>query len=245
MVQKTDEGERTGAFRRAVPLLAILVAAAGGAILFGDDLSFEALARNRERLLAMRDAQYGLSVAIFVAAYVGVVALSLPGATVMTLAGGFLFGTVPGVLYNVAAATTGAILLFLAARRGLGEALCARIDASEGSVRRIKAGIDGAQWEVLFLIRLVPVVPFFVANVLPALVNVPLHRFAVSTALGIVPGTLVYTGVGAGLGAVFEISEAPDMGVIFEPQVLLPLLGLCLLALLPLIAKLWRNRARG
>ena len=112
------------------------------------------------------------------------------------------------MLYNVGAATLGAVLIFLAARMGLGERLAARIDASlrRGS-RRLKRGLDANQWSVLFLMRLVPVVPFFVANVVPALLACRCDRFVVTTALGILPGALVYTSVGAGLGEVFAAGE--------------------------------------
>ena len=96
--------------------------------------------------------------------------------------------------------------------------------------------------EVLFLIRLVPAVPFFVANVVPALVGVPLFRFAVTTFLGIIPGAVVYTSVGAGLGEVFARGETPDLGIIFEPRILLPILGLCALAALPIILKAVRGK---
>jgi len=80
-------------------------------------------------------------------------------------------------------------------------------------------------------------VPFFVANLVPALVGVPLARFVISTFLGIIPGTVVYTSVGAGLGQIFARGETPDLGLIFEPQILLPLLGLCALAALPIVIK--------
>ena len=116
------------------------------------------------------------------------------------------------------------------------------MDASEGAVKRIKRAIDANQWETLFLIRLVPAVPFFVANVVPALVGVPLHRYAVTTFLGIIPGAVVYTSVGAGLGEVFARGETPDLGIIFEPHILLPILGLCALAALPIILKAVRGR---
>ncbi len=226
---------------RRLPLIVVLVVALAGGFVLRDVLSFEALAENRAALLALRDAHYLLAVAGFIAAYVAIVAFSLPGATVATLTGGFLFATFPGVLYNVAGATIGATLLFLAARRGLGERLAARMEASQGRIRAFKAGIDDNQWSVLFLIRLVPAVPFFVANLLPALVGVPLHRFAVSTFFGILPGALVYTSVGAGLGEVFARGERPDLGIIFEPPVLLPLLGLCALAALPVAVKYVRK----
>ncbi len=226
---------------RRLPLIVVLVVALAGAFILRDVLSFEALAENRAALLALRDAHYLLAVAGFIVVYVVIVAFSLPGATVATLTGGFLFATFPGVLYNVIGATIGATLLFLIARWGLGERLVARMEASQGRAGRIKAAIDENQWSALFLIRLVPAVPFFVANLLPALVGVPLHRFVISTFLGILPGALVYTALGAGLGEVFARGARPDLGIIFEPPVLLPLVGLCALAALPVAVKVLRK----
>jgi uncharacterized membrane protein YdjX (TVP38/TMEM64 family) len=233
--------DRVGGIARRLPLIAILIVAAVGAFTLRDTLSFEALRDNREALLAFRDANYALTVLLFMLAYVVIVAFSLPGATIETLTGGFLFATFPGALFNVTAATVGATLIFLAARWGLGERLAAKMETSEGTVKRIKDGIDENQWSMLFLIRLVPAVPFFVANLVPALVGVPLKRFVISTFLGIIPGGVVYTSVGAGLGQVFERGETPNLGIIFEPQILLPLLGLCLLALLPMLIKALRR----
>ena len=227
---------------RRLPLIAILVVALIGAFLLRDVLTFETLREQRETLLAFRDANYLLTVAVFILAYVTIVAFSLPGATIATLTGGFLFATFPGVLFNVTGATLGAICIFLAARWGLGERLAARMEASEGSVKRIKDGIDENQWSMLFLIRLVPAVPFFVANLVPALVGVPLSRFAISTFFGIIPAALVYTSVGAGLGEVFARGETPDLGIIFTPPILLPILGLSLLAALPILIKALRGR---
>jgi uncharacterized membrane protein YdjX (TVP38/TMEM64 family) len=90
---------------------------------------------------------------------------------------------------------------------------------------------------MLFFIRLVPVVPFFVANLIPAFLAVPLHRYVISTFIGIMPGALVYTSVGSGLGEIFARGETPDLGVIFEPHILLPIIGLCALSLLPVFVK--------
>jgi len=119
--------------------------------------------------------------------------------------------------------------------------MAARMEASEGRVKHIKVGIDENQWSMLFLIRLVPLVPFFVANLIPAIVGVPLRRFVISTFIGIIPGGVVYTSVGAGLGEVFAKGEAPNLGVIFEPHILLPILGLCALAALPITLKALRG----
>jgi len=224
-------------FARKLPLIAILVVALIGAFTLRDYLSFEALRDNREALVAFRDTNYIGMVAIFMAIYIAIVAFSLPGATVATLTGGFLFATFPGALFNITAATIGATAIFLAARWGLGEKLAAKMEDSTGAVKSIKDGIDENQWSVLFLMRLVPAVPFFVANLIPALVGVPTRRFVISTFFGIIPGAVVYTSVGAGLGGVFERGETPNLGIIFEPQILLPILGLCALAALPLVLK--------
>ncbi|WP_386684191.1 TVP38/TMEM64 family protein [Loktanella sp. R86503] len=236
---------------RRLPLILIVVVAILGAWLLRDYLSFDALSQNREALLAFRDANYLLCVLGFIAAYAVIVAFSLPGATIATLTGGFLFGSfpaafpvLPGAIFNVTGATIGAIALFLAARWGLGQTLAKKMDASDGVVKRIKDGIDDEsnQWSMLFLIRLVPAVPFFVANLVPALVGVPLYRFAITTFFGIMPGAVVYTSVGAGLGEVFARGETPDLGIIFQPAILLPILGLSLLAALPLILNALRGK---
>ncbi len=242
MTDMTENTTSQNGFLRRLPLIAILIAAALGAFFLRDFLSFEALRDNREALIAFRDANYLLTVLVFIAAYVVIVAFSLPGATIATLTGGFLFATFPGALFNITAATIGATMIFLAARWGLGERLAAKMESSDGAVKRIKEGIDENQWSMLFLIRLVPAVPFFVANLVPALVGVPLYRFVVSTFLGIIPGAVVYTSVGAGLGEVFARGETPNLGIIFEPQILLPILGLCALALLPIIIKAVRGK---
>ena len=176
------------------------------------------------------------------AAYVAIVASALPGATVATLTGGFLFGTFPGVLFNTVAAAAGAMLIFLAARAGLGRRLSGGMDTSAGRIKSITDGIRENQWSMLFLLRLLPVVPFFMANLLPALVGVGLVPFGVTTLLGILPGSLVFTSVGAGLGTVFAAGETPDLGIIFAPHVLLPLLGLAALSALPLVIKAVKGR---
>ena len=227
---------------KALPILVIFATMIYGIVYLKDDLSFATLAEHRESLIAFRDANYFGTVLVFMAAYVVIVAFSLPGATFATLTGGFLFATFPGALFNVTAATIGATAIFLAARMGFGESLGKKIEGSEGTIKKIKDGIDENQWSMLFLIRLVPAVPFFIANLLPSFLEVPLYRFVVSTFLGIIPGAVVYTSVGAGLGEVFARGETPNLGIIFEPHILLPILGLCALAALPILIKAIRGK---
>ncbi|MEJ6395555.1 VTT domain-containing protein [Gymnodinialimonas sp. 2305UL16-5] len=227
---------------RYLPLAAIVVGAGLAYYFFRDYLSFQALADNREALIAFRDANYVLMAVVFVVAYALIVAFSLPGATIATLTGGFLFATFPGALFNITGATLGATAIFLAAQTSFGAGLGARLEASEGMVKRVKDAIDENQWSALFLLRLVPAVPFFMANLIPAFLEVPLRRYVISTFFGIMPGAIVYTSVGAGLGEVFARGETPNLGIIFEPQVLLPILGLCALAALPILLKAIRGK---
>lgn len=227
---------------RYLPIVAVIIGAGVGWFLLRDYLSFQALADNREALIAFRDANYLLTAGLFVLAYALIVTFSLPGATIATLTGGFLFATFPGALFNVAGATIGATAIFLAAQTSFGAKLGEKLEGSEGITKRFKDAIDENQWSALFLLRLVPAVPFFVANLLPAVLEVPLRRYVITTFLGIMPGAIVYTSVGAGLGEVFARGETPNLGIIFEPQVLLPILGLCALAALPIILKAVRGK---
>lgn len=237
MSDMTQTPETKSGLARILPLLVIVTVALIGAFTLKDYLSFDALRDNREALIAFRDSNYLIALIGFIAIYTAIVGFSLPGATIATLTGGFLFGTAFGTIFNVTGATLGATLIFLAARYGFGEKLGAKLESSDGAVKKIKDGIDENQWSMLFIIRLVPAVPFFIANLIPAFLEVPLHRYVISTFFGIIPGTLVFTSVGAGLGEVFAKGETPDLGIIFEPHILLPILGLSALSLLPILVK--------
>jgi uncharacterized membrane protein YdjX (TVP38/TMEM64 family) len=224
---------------RLAPLIVIAVGAVVGFWMFGDYLSFEALAANRERLLEWRDANYALAAASYVGVYVLATAFSIPGAVWLSLAGAFMFGAIPNILLVAPAATLGASIIFLAAKTGLGDAMRARAGPF---MRKVEAGLRENEVSYLLLIRLAPVVPFWAANLAPAFFGVRLRTFAWTTFVGIIPGGLVYSYVGAGLGEVFARGEAPDLGVIFEPQILAPILGLAALAALPILIKLIRGR---
>jgi uncharacterized membrane protein YdjX (TVP38/TMEM64 family) len=121
MTDMTEDRMPPTGLARRLPMVAVAMAAVAGAFLLRDHLTFETLAANRETLVAFRDANYGLTVVAFIAAYVAIVAFSLPGATLATLTGGFLFATFPGALFNITGATIGACLIFLAVRWGLGD----------------------------------------------------------------------------------------------------------------------------
>ncbi|MEL6234512.1 MAG: TVP38/TMEM64 family protein [Pseudomonadota bacterium] len=232
--------------RRLLPILGLVALAVAASLTFADQLSFDALRENRAALLAFRDANAVLTAALYLLIYVAVVALSLPGGLVMTLTGGFLFGAVLATGLTVLGATTGATLLFLAAKTGFGDVLHARLQNQArdgGLLQRLEAGLRENEWSMLFLIRLVPVVPFFVANLAPAFLGVAWQRYVISTFFGIMPGTAVYAWVGAGLGEVFDRGETPDLGIIFSWPILGPLLALCALAALPIVLRRLRGKS--
>jgi len=211
--------------------IALLVAGAVvAARLLGlaDHLSLETLARHHAALARFVDANRAVAAAAYVALYAAAVALSVPGAVVLTLAGGLLFGAVLGTALAVTAATVGATGVFLLARTLFGENGLARLgpraEALAAAIRRNAASY-------LLVLRLVPLFPFFLVNLVPAFVGVGLPVYVVTTFFGILPGTAVFSLAGAGLGDVLAAGGAFDVRSVLTPQVLGALVGLAALAL--------------
>lgn len=164
-------------------------------------LSFKTIGLNYEALQAFISENLIVALLIYMAAYIAVVALSLPGGLIMTLAGGLLFGWQLGVPATIIAATIGATLIFLIAKSSLGEALAAKAGPWVGKLRE---GFQQNALSYLLFLRLVPAFPFAVVNLAPALLGVPLRTYVIGTFIGIIPGTAAYSIAGAGLGSVVE-----------------------------------------
>lgn len=173
-----------------------------------------------------------LAAAVYILAYIVVVAFSLPVATLVTITGGFLFGLAGGIALSVVGATLGAIVLFVAARTAFYEFLHARAGPA---LRKMEDGFREDALSYMLVLRLVPLFPFFVVNFVPALLGVPLRIFAIGTFFGIIPGSLVYTWIGHGLGAVIDAGEDPNLDIVWSPSVLGPLIGLAVLAVIPVV----------
>jgi uncharacterized membrane protein YdjX (TVP38/TMEM64 family) len=224
---------------RFLPLLLLAAAAllfwvSGG----GHYLSFAVLAENRAWLSEMV-ARWGVMAGLgFVAVYACVIALSVPGACILTIAAGLLFGIWLGTLYAVVGATIGATAIFVAAQAGFGGL------AMSGGLRarRLTAGFRADAFNYLLVLRLVPLFPFWLVNLVAALAGMKLGVYVLGTFLGIMPGSFVYASLGNGFGEVVDAGRTPDLHILFRPSVLLPIIGLAALALLPVLYKRWRGQ---
>lgn len=226
--------------RRFLPLV-VLALGLGVFFALGLDrhVSFQALKEHRAELLEFVRASPVTGILVFAALYVAVVAFSLPGGAVMTIAGGFLFGPVLATSVVVISATIGASIVFIAAKTALGDALRARAGPF---LARMEAGFGENALSYLLVLRLVPIFPFFIVNIVPAFLGVTLRTFFIGTLIGIVPGTFVYATVGAGLGSVFDAGDEFTAKGVLTTEIIIALVGLALLALLPVAYKWLKTR---
>ena len=233
-----DSSRKKFSFGRWVPLFIVLCVIA--VIIYFKLYQYVTFAKIQQHYKAIetwRDVNYFSSVFIFVVIYVVSVSLSLPGASLLTMLSGFLFGPIWGTLYVVVGATIGATSLFLVVNMSLGEWVARK---AKGWVLKMEHGFQENAFNYLLFLRLVPVFPFWVVNIVSALLNVTLKTFFFATMIGIIPGAFVYVLVGDGLGAVLEQNKVPDLGIIFQANILLPLLALALLSLAPMVFKKMR-----
>jgi uncharacterized membrane protein YdjX (TVP38/TMEM64 family) len=223
------------AWRRLIPVL-VFVAGVVAFFVLGLEqyLSIDALRQHRVALRAWVGASGVLAALIFMAVYIVTVAFSLPGATVLTVAGGFLFGAVWGTVIVVISATIGGTVLFVIAKTALGDALRSRAGAW---LQTLEAGFRANALSYLLVLRLVPIFPFFIVNLVPAFLGVPLSTFVLGTFVGIIPGSFVYATVGAGLGSIFDTGGTFSLQGVLTPQIITALVGLAVLALVPIVYK--------
>lgn len=218
-------------------LIAALVAVWLGGI--GQWLSWSTLARHQLALAAWVQAHPLFAPSLYALIYIVVVALSLPEAAVVTVAGGLLFGTLLGGMLAVVGSSIGAVMLFLAIRHHLAHAIAAR---GGRLIDRLRVEIEDSGFSYLLAIRLVPAFPFWLVNLAAGLSGMRLLPFTAATVIGIVPATFVYASIGAGVGKVLAEGGVPDLSLIFSPGIIGPLIGAAALALLPVAWRRWRRR---
>ena len=247
----TTPGGTAARLRRLYPLLVVLLAMVTSVSLgLHKELTLEAIVRHRMAVEATVMANTPLAIAAYVAVYIAVVALSIPGAAVLTITGGLLFGTVFGALAAIAAATVGATLIFLIARGAVGEWLYKRAGAQ---VTALAQGFRDDAFNYLLFLRLVPLFPFWLVNLVAAFCNVSLRTFILATVIGIIPLAVIGAFFGASLVDAVSQQQAMyktcvtagqagckmefDITAAFTPRIIAALVALGLVALLPVIVK--------
>jgi uncharacterized membrane protein YdjX (TVP38/TMEM64 family) len=255
MIAETDPPSQ---LRRWLPVAGLLVLIAGGyALGLHRQLSLTALAQNRDMLRAWVDSHLALALAAYMAVYVVAVALSVPGASILSIAGGFLFGWLISTPATVVAAVVGAAAVFQIVKTSFGSALAARAGPM---VQRLSRGFAENAFSLLLFLRLTPVFPFWAVNAVAGLCRIPTRTFLAATAIGIIPASIAFALVGSGLDRVIDGQLAQhnacvaakgaanchfsiDAGSLLTPELGLGLTALGLVALIPLGIRLWKERA--
>lgn len=235
-------------FLRALPLLLI---GAGLVAFFASGayrhLSLDTLQTQRAEIDAFVGAHPLQAIAIYAAIYTLAIALSLPAAFVLSVTGGYLFGVALGTPVIVFAATLGSTLFYLACRTALGDVLRRH---AHGRLAQLEDGLRRNAFSYILMLRLTPVAPLFIVNLASGLLDVRARDFVLATALGLVPVSIVCTLVGVGLRTTMEAGGEADpvaamQRLLLTPQILAPVIGLAILATLPLILRWWRRRRRA
>jgi uncharacterized membrane protein YdjX (TVP38/TMEM64 family) len=220
-------------------LIPLLILGAGLAAFFAlglnKYLTLDLLKENREALKTWVQDNKTAAVLLFITAYVITAAFSLPIATLVSITGGFLFGSVFGTMWGVIGATTGATILFIVAKSALGDPLRVRFAAQ---IKSMEEGFRANAVSYLLLLRLVPLFPFWLVNLAAAFTGVSLITFVATTFVGIIPGAFVFASIGNGINALFEAGEQPDLSLtslLARPDFYIPIIGLAVLSLIPIV----------
>ena len=221
-----------------------------------EKISLQSIALNREELRQFIADNWLLALLIYGLVYACAVALSIPGAALLTIMGGLLFGWFTGAIAAIIAATAGATIIFLAARTSFEEALTRKAGSL---VNKIRDGFARDAFNYLLFLRLTPVFPFWLVNIAAALAQVRLKTFVSATLLGIIPAAFAFSFAGSGLDSIIDAQMAAyeaclargDAGPctfdlrasrLVTPQILVALAALGVVALLPVGLKRWRGR---
>lgn len=208
-------------------------------------LTLDLLKENREVLKVWVHDHKTEAVLLFIAAYVAVAAFSLPLGALLSVAGGFLFGSVFGAAWIVIGATIGSTILFLVAKTALGEPLRQRFAAQ---IKGMEEGFRANAFSYLLLLRLVPLFPFWLVNLAPAFLGVSVATFIATTFVGIIPGSFVFASIGNAANAAFEAGEQLDLSLatlISRPDFYIPIVGLAVLSMIPVVYRAFAAKKPG
>jgi len=220
--------------KRWVPVIIILTILTGGYLAgLNEYFSLDFISENRDKLMMRVEDNYLLSLATYFVIYTVAVAVSFPGASLITVISGFLFGWFAGGLTTVFAATLGASIIFMAERTSLGDILQKKAGKR---MAKLSKGFQRDAFSYLFTLRLAPIFPFWLINLAPALFGMKLVPYVVATFIGIIPGTFAYAYLGQGLGTTIR-----GDGAIVTPTLVAALAVLALVSVIPIVVKRLKN----
>lgn len=257
MSDPQPQADPSSTFRRWLPAAGLLVLIAA-AYLAGLHryLSLGVIAEHREVLKAFVAEHLIAAAAIYMAVYIVTVALSLPGAAILSIMGGFLFGWALSAPITIVAATAGAIIVFQIVKTSLGAVVAERAGPF---VKKLSAGFAADAFSYLLFLRLVPAFPFFAVNAVAGLCRVRLKTFVTATIIGIIPGSIAFAWLGTGLDSIIDAQAQIyhqcvatsgmencmynfDVGALITREILIAFVALGVVALIPVALKRWKAR---
>ncbi|HEX5379621.1 MAG TPA: VTT domain-containing protein [Phenylobacterium sp.] len=239
----TAPGRNAGSLLRFAPaVLLVTLFVVGLSTGVADQLSLTQLRAHHHQLHLYAIAHPAAAAGLYALVFVIAVASSLPVALLLTVAGGAIFGPWVGAGLTIVSATLGAVITYAAARLAGGSTLQQRIEQASGVVRWIIDHFGRNTFSHILTMRLIPLFPFSPVNVAAGLARVPLTPFVAATLLGEIPTATIYANFGAGLSRVLGNGTRPDLRILGDPQILLPMVGLALLSLVPTAIRWWRAR---
>jgi len=206
-----------------------------------DYLTFDALKRHRELLLMWQNEHFLIAIIAYMSIYILLIACSIPSAVFLSMAGGFMFGPWLGAILALISASIGAFIVFCAV------ALAFRAAIEKKTVKWLQLMAEGFKKNAFFyliFLRIAPIFPFWVVNIVPALLGVSKRTFFFATLIGMIPGCFIYVSLGSGLGHLFDNDQVPNVRILYDPEILIPLIGLAILAVIPIIYKWYKRRGR-
>lgn len=216
-----------------IPLLVLVTGIIGFVYFRGYEyLNFHTLKQHHSDLIQWRTQHFLIAPLLFIGIYTVLVAFSIPQAALLSIIGGYLFGVIEGTVYAVISATLGACILFLSVKTAFGSWMSHQ---ATPWIKRFKKGFQKNAFNYLLILRLIPLFPFWVINVVPALLGVPFRTYVSATFLGIIPATFIYVSLGSGLEDILRTHQSFDLKIFSDPKLFLPLLALAFLALVPIL----------
>lgn len=201
-------------------------------------LSFDRLKYHKQVILVWSQTHYKLAVFLYMLFYILAVAMSIPSNFIFAMTGGMLFGLWQGLLYALISATVGSVLVFLAIKIAFSAWFRQR---TSRWIAKMEKGFHQNALNYILVLRLVPIFPFWLVNIVAALINVRTLTFAFGTLLGIIPLTAIYVSLGRNLSRAIDSDQALGFNIFIQPSLILPLIGLAILVLLPVCYKILKT----